>query len=61
LMVCVEAGMSLDAALTRVAEEPEGRTSPLHQEMMRTQPRYGPDVPGPRPFELSAIGPACRM
>src|SRR5262245_15100600 len=37
LMVCVEAGMSLDAALTRVAEEPEGRTSPLHQEIMRAQ------------------------
>ena len=37
LMVCVEAGMSLDAAVTRVAEEPEGRSSPLHQEMMRTQ------------------------
>ena len=37
LMVCVEAGMSLDAAITRVAEEPEGRSSPLHQELMRTQ------------------------
>ena len=37
LMVCVEAGMSLDAAVSRVAEEPEGRSSPLHQELMRTQ------------------------
>ena len=35
LMVCVEAGMGLDAAVARVAEQPEGRQSPLHQEMLR--------------------------
>jgi tight adherence protein C len=35
LMVCVEAGMGLDAAVARVAEQPEGRHSPLHQEMLR--------------------------
>jgi tight adherence protein C len=35
LMVCVEAGMGFDAALARVVEQPEGRTSPLHQEINR--------------------------
>ena len=35
LMVCVEAGMGLDAAVARVAEQPEGRHNPLHQEMLR--------------------------
>ena len=35
LTICVEAGMGFDAALARVAELPEGRHSPLHQELMR--------------------------
>jgi tight adherence protein C len=35
LMVCVEAGMGFDAAVARVAEQPEMRTSPLHQELLR--------------------------
>jgi tight adherence protein C len=35
LMVCVEAGMGFDAAVARVAEQPEIARSPLHQEMMR--------------------------
>jgi tight adherence protein C len=35
LMVCVEAGMGFDAAVARVAEQPEMRESPLHQEMLR--------------------------
>lgn len=35
LMVCIEAGMGFDAAVVRVAERPEERRSPLHQEMMR--------------------------
>jgi len=35
LMVCVEAGMGFDAAVARVAEQPEGRHSPLHQDMFR--------------------------
>jgi tight adherence protein C len=35
LMVCVEAGMGFDAAVARVAEQPEGRDNPLHQEMLR--------------------------
>jgi tight adherence protein C len=35
LMVCIEAGMGFDAAVARVAERPEVRSSPLHQEMLR--------------------------
>jgi tight adherence protein C len=35
LMVCVEAGMGFDAAVARVAEQPEMRQSPLHQELLR--------------------------
>lgn len=35
LMVCVEAGMGFDAAVARVAEQPERRKSPLHQELLR--------------------------
>lgn len=35
LMVCVEAGMAFDAAVARVAGEPERRKSQLHQEMLR--------------------------
>jgi tight adherence protein C len=37
LQVCVEAGMGFDAALARIAEQSDGRKSPLHQELMRTQ------------------------
>jgi tight adherence protein C len=35
LMVCVEAGMGFDSAVARVAEQPEMRRSPLHQELLR--------------------------
>jgi tight adherence protein C len=35
LMVCVEAGMGFDAAVVRVAENNDGKTSPLHEEMLR--------------------------
>jgi tight adherence protein C len=35
LTVCVEGGMGFDAALARVAEQPESRKSPLHQEIRR--------------------------
>ncbi len=35
LTVCVEGGMGFDAALARVAEQPEARKSPLHQELQR--------------------------
>src|SRR6266702_4456828 len=35
LMVCVEAGMGFDAAVARVAEQPETRHRPLYAELMR--------------------------
>ena len=35
LMVCVESGMSFNAAVARVAEQPVLRGSPLHQELLR--------------------------
>ena len=35
LMVCIEAGLGFDAAVARIAERPEVRGSPLHQEMLR--------------------------
>ena len=35
LMVCIEAGLGFDAAVARVAERPEVRGSPLHQELLR--------------------------
>lgn len=35
LTVCVEGGMGFDGALARVAEQPESRKSPLHQEIQR--------------------------
>lgn len=35
LTVCVEAGMGFDAALARVAEQPEMQRSPLHEEILR--------------------------
>lgn len=54
LMVCVEAGMGFDAALARVAEQPEARSSPLHQELQRTslEVRAG----RPRAEALRALG-----
>ncbi|MGH7265705.1 MAG: type II secretion system F family protein [Candidatus Rokuibacteriota bacterium] len=35
LMVCVEAGMAFDAAVARVAQQPQVRRSPLHEELLR--------------------------
>ena len=35
LMVCVEAGMGFDAAVARVAEQPETRNRPLYSDLMR--------------------------
>jgi tight adherence protein C len=54
LMVCVEAGMGFDAAVARVAEQPEGRHNPLHQEMLRMhlEVRAG----RPRAEALRALG-----
>ncbi len=54
LTICVEAGMAFDAAVARVAEQPEARTSPLHQELMRMhlEVRSG----RPRAEALRALG-----
>jgi tight adherence protein C len=54
LMVCVEAGMGFDSAVARVAEQPEGKRSPLHQEMLRMhlEVRAG----RPRQDALRALG-----
>ena len=57
LTVCVEGGMSFDAALSRVAEQPEARKSPLHQELLRMihEMRAG----RPRPEALRALADRC--
>jgi tight adherence protein C len=54
LMVCVESGMGFDAAVARVAEQPENRRSALHQEMLRMhlEVRAG----RPRAEALRALG-----
>jgi tight adherence protein C len=54
LMVCVEAGMGFDAAVARVAEQPENRHRPLQQEMLRMhlEVRAG----RPRAEALRALG-----
>ena len=57
LMVCVEAGMGFDAAVARVAEQPETRQRPLYAELMRMhlEVRAG----RPRPEALRALGERC--
>lgn len=57
LMVCVEAGMGFDAAVARVAEQPETRHRPLYAELMRMhlEVRAG----RPRPEALRALGERC--
>jgi tight adherence protein C len=54
LMVCVEAGMGFNAAVARIAEQPQMRQSPLHQELLRMhhEQRAGQ----PRPEALRAMG-----
>jgi tight adherence protein C len=54
LMVCVEAGMGFDAAVARVAEQPETRHRPLYAELMRMhlEVRAG----RPRSEALRALG-----
>lgn len=54
LMVCVEAGMGFDAAVSRVTERPEARLSPLHQEMLRMH--HEVRVGRPREEALRAFG-----
>ena len=57
LTVCVEGGMSFDAALARVAEQPESRKSSLHQELLRMihEMRAG----RPRAEALRALSDRC--
>jgi tight adherence protein C len=54
LMVCVEAGMGFDAAVARVAEQPETRNRPLYADLMRMhlEVRAG----RPRTEALRALG-----
>jgi tight adherence protein C len=54
LMVCVEAGMGFDAAVARVAEQPETRNRPLYTDLMRMhlEVRAG----RPRTEALRALG-----
>jgi tight adherence protein C len=57
LTVCVEGGMSFDAALARVAEQPEAKNSPFHQELLRMihEMRAG----RPRQEALRALADRC--
>jgi tight adherence protein C len=57
LMVCVEAGMGFDSAVARVAEQPEMRRSPLHQELLRMHL----EVRAGRPREEAMRGLAERL
>ena len=54
LMVCVEAGMGFDAAVARVAEQPQTRNRPLYADLMRMhlEVRAG----RPRTEALRALG-----
>lgn len=57
LTVCVEAGLGFDAAMARVAEQPEMQRSPLHQEILRVnlEIRAG----RPRQEALRALADRC--
>ena len=57
LTVCVEGGMGFDAALARVAEQPEARDSAFHQELLRMihEMRAG----RPRQEALRALAERC--
>ncbi len=57
LTVCVEGGMGFDAALARVAEQPESRKSAFHQELVRMihEMRAG----RPRQEALRALADRC--
>lgn len=57
LTVCVEGGMGFDAALARVAEQPEARKRALHQEILRMilEMRAG----RPRQEALRALADRC--
>ena len=57
LTVCVESGMGFDAALARVADQPDRRKSALHQELLRMihEMRAG----RPRQEALRALADRC--
>jgi tight adherence protein C len=57
LTVCVEAGMSFDAALARISEQPEARRSAFHQEIVRMNLEVG--AGRPRTEALRAFGARC--
>jgi tight adherence protein C len=57
LTVCVEAGMSFDAALARIAEQPEVGQSPLFQEIIRMNQEVG--AGRPRAEALRAFANRC--
>ncbi len=54
LMVCVEAGMGFNSAVARVAEQPQMRQSPLHQELLRMHQEVRAGQP--RQEALRALG-----
>ena len=57
LTVCVEGGMGFDAAVARIADQPEAKDSPLHKELMHVhlQVRAG----RPRAEALRGLGERC--
>lgn len=57
LTVCVEAGMSFDSALARVIEQPDTRSSALHQEIGRMNQEIG--AGRPRAEALRAFADRC--
>ena len=54
LMLCVESGLAFMAAIARIAEQPEMRRSPLHQEMLRMH--HEVSAGRPRQESLRALG-----
>jgi tight adherence protein C len=57
LTVCVEAGMSFDAALARICEQPEVGRHPLYQEIVRMNREVG--AGRPRSEALRAFAERC--
>lgn len=57
LTVCVEAGMSFDAALARICDQPEVEGKPLYQEIIRMNREIG--AGRPRSEALRAFAERC--
>jgi tight adherence protein C len=57
LTICVEAGMSFDAALSRIIHQPEAGGSPLYQELSRMHLEIG--AGRPRAEALRAFADRC--